>query len=169
MRRFHITADLVQRLYLRNAYSKKGGYKKDELNEKYKDKLKFIRESQVIVAKDLETALLKFEDMTIDKFGPKTEITTDSYLVGGDDSEETIQVDVDCINFFEDVDESEITSSEPTTMFLRLASPINYTFTNEETNILNDDGFCVEDNLIGVDESVRSSSPEVGFLRRMMQ
>ena len=147
MRRFHITADLEQRLHLRNAYSKKGGYKKDELNEKYKDKLKLIGESQVIVAKDLETALLKFEDMTIDKFGPKTEIKTDSYLVGGDYRQETIQVDVDTIVFFEDVDDSEITSSEPTTMFLRLASPINYSFTNEETNILNDDGLYVEDSV----------------------
>ena len=43
-----------------------------------------------------------------------------------------------------------MSASAPSTMFLKLASPMNYTFTTEERNFLKHEGACVEDNLLGI-------------------
>ena len=56
IRRFHITANLEQVLHFNNVYSKKGGYKNNELSDAHKTKVKMIRESQVIEAKNVEIA-----------------------------------------------------------------------------------------------------------------
>ena len=56
IRKFHITANLEQVLHFNNVYSKKGGYKKNELSDAHKTKVKMIRESQVIEAKNVEIA-----------------------------------------------------------------------------------------------------------------
>ena len=39
-----------------------------------------------------------------------------------------------------------MSASTPSTMFLKLASPMNYTF----TTFLKNEGTCVEDNLLGI-------------------
>ena len=51
IRRFHIEANIEQTLHFDNVYSKKGGYKKDELSDTHKSKVQMIREAQVIEAK----------------------------------------------------------------------------------------------------------------------
>ena len=56
IRRFHITANIEQVLHFNNVYSKKGGYKNNELSDAHKTKVKMIRESQVIEAKNVEIA-----------------------------------------------------------------------------------------------------------------
>ena len=43
-----------------------------------------------------------------------------------------------------------MTASTPSTMFLKLASAMNYTFTTEERKFLKNEGTCVEDNLLGI-------------------
>ena len=43
-----------------------------------------------------------------------------------------------------------MSASAPSTMFLKLASPMNYTFTTEERKFLKHEGTCVEDNLLGI-------------------
>ena len=47
-----------------------------------------------------------------------------------------------------------MTASLPSTMFLKLASPVNYTFTTEERKILKNEGTCVEDNLFVIYNSL---------------
>ena len=51
IRRFHIVANIEQTLHFDNVYSKKGGYKKDELSDTHKSKVQMIREAQVIEKK----------------------------------------------------------------------------------------------------------------------
>ena len=53
-------------------------------------------------------------------------------------------------DFIDVVDETGITASTPSTMVLKLASPMNYTFTTEERKFLKNEGTCVEDNLLGI-------------------
>ena len=68
----------------------------------------------------------------------------------GEDSAVNVTIKVancKCIDF---VDETRVTASAPSTMFLKLASPMNYTFTTEERKFLNNEGTCVEDNLLGI-------------------
>ena len=54
------------------------------------------------------------------------------------------------VNSFDVVGEFGMSASSPSTMFLKLASPMNYTFTSEERKILKNEGTCVEDNLLGI-------------------
>ena len=103
IRRYHITANLEQVLHFNNVYSKKGGYKKNELSDKHKTKVQMIRESQVIEAK-----------------------TEEIY----------VNTNVDNCEFIDIVNETGMTASLPSTMFLKHASPVNYTFTTEERKFL---------------------------------
>ena len=61
-----------------------------------------------------------------------------------------ISTNVDNCEFIDVVDETGMTASAPSTMFLKLASPINYTFTTEERKFLKNQDTCVEDNLLGI-------------------
>jgi hypothetical protein len=62
IRRFHITANLYQTLNFDDVYSKKGGYKKNELSDRHKSKVQLIREAQAIEAKNEEIAKQIFLD-----------------------------------------------------------------------------------------------------------
>ena len=68
IRRFHIVANIEQTLHFNNVYSKKGGYKKDELSDTHKSKVQMIREAQVIEAKNVDIAKQKFLDKVNKKF-----------------------------------------------------------------------------------------------------
>ena len=68
----------------------------------------------------------------------------------GNDSATNVSRKVENCEFIDVVDETGMTPSLPSTMFLKLASPMNYTFTTEERKFLKNEGTCVEDNLIGI-------------------
>jgi hypothetical protein len=125
IRRFHITANIEQVLHFNNFYSKKGGYKKNELSDAHKTKVKMIRESQVIEAKNVEIAKHIFLDEVNEKFN-------DGGEEGGDDSLTNVSTNVKNCEFIFIVDETGMTASLPSTMFLKLASPVKFTFTTEE-------------------------------------
>ena len=55
---------------------------------------------------------------------------------GADDSITNVSTNVDNCEFIDVVDETGMTASLPSTMFLKLASPVNYTFTTEERKFL---------------------------------
>jgi hypothetical protein len=139
-RTFHITGMIEQSIHYKNKYSKEGGYKKDEL----------IRDSQVIKAKNLETAKQKFRDEAVRKF------TTDNLNFSGgskskkSDSPDYIETSVSNIDFIDELEETGLKPGKPSTMFMKSASPMVYTWTTEERKYLNFDGHCVEDNLVGI-------------------
>lgn len=139
-RTFHITAMIQQSVHYKNMYSKEGGYKKDEL----------IRDSQIIKAKSLEIAKQKFRDEAVKKFSSGSISEFNKRGKGGNTSPDMIDETVDNIDFIDTVEQSGLRPQKPTTMFLKSASPMNYTFTGEERKFLNFNGHCVEDNLIGV-------------------
>jgi DNA replication protein DnaC len=58
--------------------------------------------------------------------------------------------EIDSIDFLDTFEESSAMDAKPSTMFLRAASPIEYNFTTHEKEFLKNDGFCVEDNLLGI-------------------
>ena len=130
-RTYHITGMIQQAVHYKNKYSKEEGYKKDQL----------IRDSQVIQAKNLSLARQKFTDTAVQKFSRNT---------NGKDSPEDIEESVENIEFIDEVEETALQPSKPSTMFMKAASPMNYTWTTEERKYLKFDGHCVEDNLIGV-------------------
>ena len=88
-----------------------------------------IRESQVIEAKNVEIAKQIFLDEVDEKFN-------DGGEEGGDDSLTNVSTNVDNCEFIVVVDQTGMTASAPSTMFLKLASPMNYTFTTEERKFL---------------------------------
>ena len=129
IRRFHITANIEQVLHFNNVYSKKGGYKKDELSDQHKSKVKMIREAQVIEAKNEEIAKQIFLDEVNEKFN-------DDEGIQGIDSPIKVSTNVENCEFIDIVDQTGMTASAPSTMFLKLASPVNYTFTTEKGKFL---------------------------------
>ena len=69
---FHITGLVEQTVYYKNKYAKNEGYKKEQL----------IRDSQIIEAKDIETAKEKFRDNATMKF---SSLKIDDFSGGGCD------------------------------------------------------------------------------------
>ena len=121
IRRYHITANLEQVLHFDNVYSKKGGYKKNELSDEHKTKVQMIRDSQVIEAKNVDIAKQIFLDEVNEKFNDGGDSANDSSM--------WVSTNVENCEFIDVVDETGMSASTPSTMFLKLASPMNYTFT----------------------------------------
>jgi hypothetical protein len=117
--------------------------KKNELSDEHKTKVKMIREAQVIEAKNVEIAKQIFLDKVNEKFN-------DDEGIQGNDSLIRVSKNVENFEFIDIVDETGMTASLPSTIFLKLASPMNYTFTTEERKFLNNEGTCVEYNLLGI-------------------
>jgi hypothetical protein len=128
--------------FLYNVYSKKGGYKKNELSDAHKSKVQMVRDSQVIEAKNVDIAKQIFLDEVNEKFNDGGDSANDSSM--------WVSTNVDNCEFIDIVDETGMSASTPSTMFLKLASPMNYTFTTEERKFLKHEGTCVEDNLLGI-------------------
>jgi hypothetical protein len=59
-------------------------------------------------------------------------------------------VNLDDVQFIDEPVGSQITSSDPSTMPLRQAGYIEYSFTEQETKYLTTENTCVNDNLVGV-------------------
>ena len=60
-------------------------------------------------------------------------------------------VNLDSVQFIDDpIAGSQITPTDPTTMPLRQAGHLEYSFTTEETKFLTTENTCVIDNLVGV-------------------
>jgi hypothetical protein len=106
-----------------------------------------IREAQVIEAKNEEIAKQMVLDEVNEKFD---DIGDQDKGNSGDDSLTNVSTNVENCEFIDIVDETRMTPSLPSTMFLKLASSINYTFTTEESKFLKNEGTCVEDNLLGI-------------------
>jgi len=51
IRKFHIVANIEQVLHFNNVYSKKGGYKKDELSDTHKSKSKCLEKHKLLKQK----------------------------------------------------------------------------------------------------------------------
>ena len=128
---YFITSMIQQSVHYRNKYSKAGGYKKEQL----------IRDSQVIQAKNLETAKQKYRDDVVKKYSNNS----NSF-----ESAEDIDTSVSSIEFINITEQTGLRPQKPSTMFLKSASPMVYNFTTEERKYLKFDGHCVEDNLIGI-------------------
>ena len=119
-RRYHITANLEQVLHFDNVYSKKGGYKKNELSDEHKTKVQMIRDSQVIEAKNVDIAKQILLDEVNEKFNDEEFFL--SLSKSGKDSSTYIRTKVDNCEFIDVVDETGMTASTPSTIFLKLAS-----------------------------------------------
>jgi hypothetical protein len=102
-----------------------------------------IREAQFIEATNVEIAKKIFLDEVNEKFN-------DDDGIQGNDSPIRVSTNVENYEFIDIVDETGMTASLPSTIFFKLASPMNYTFTTEERKFLNNEGTCVEDNLLGI-------------------
>ena len=85
-----------------------------------------IRDSQVIEAKNVDIAKQIFLDEVNEKFNDEDKGN------GANDSSMWISTNVDNCEFIDVVDETGMTTSTPSTMVLKLASPMNYTFTTED-------------------------------------
>ena len=107
-----------------------------------------IRESQVIEAKNEDIAKQIFLDKVNEKFNDDEFCS--SLKRQGEDSVTFVTTKVENCEFIDVVDETGMSASAPSTMFLKLASPMNYTFTTEERRFLKNEGTCVEDNLLGI-------------------
>ena len=94
--------------------------------------------------KNVEIAKQIFLDEVNEKFNDEDKSN------GANDSSMWVTTNVDNCEFIDVVDETGMTASTPSTMFLKLASPVNYTFTTEERKYLKNEGTCVEDNLLGI-------------------
>ena len=92
-----------------------------------------IRESQVIEAKNEDIAKQIFLDKVNEKFNDDELFAS---LKQGEDSATFVTTKVENCEFIDVVDETGMTASTPSTMFLKLASPMNYTFTTEERKYL---------------------------------
>ena len=103
-----------------------------------------IRDSQVIEAKNVDIAKQIFLDEVNEKFNDEDKSN------GANDSSMWVTTKVENCEFIDVVDETGMSASTPSTMFLKLASPMNYTFTTEERKFLKNEGTCVEDNLLGI-------------------
>ena len=136
-KKFHITADIHQTLSYTNGYEKK--YKQDELPEKHR--MQMVRESQVIESHDLATAQQKFKDIVTNKY-IHTESKLDSYGI--------VHADVDSIEFLDVIDESDMKDEKPEKMFLKKAHQMDFNYIKEYKAFLNDDDYCVENNLVGI-------------------
>ena len=80
-----------------------------------------IRDSQVIEAKNVDIAKQIFLDEVNEKFNNNN---VDSF----DDSAAYVRLLDENCEFIDVVDETAMPASSPSTMFLKLASPMNYTF-----------------------------------------
>ena len=112
-----------------------------------------IREAQVIEAKNVEIAKQKFLDKVNEKFNDEfnDDMLHENFKVlNSKDSATNISRRVENCLFIDVVDENRMTAAAASTMFLKLASPMNYTFTTEERKFLKNEGTCVEDNLLGI-------------------
>ena len=97
-----------------------------------------LTDSRVIEATSLEEAQKLFYDTL------KVEQEYEEYSASA-------WVNLDNVQFINDpVVGSQITSSDPSTMPLRQAGHIEYSFTTQETEYLTTDNTCVIDNLVGV-------------------
>jgi hypothetical protein len=88
-----------------------------------------VKEAQVIEAKNVEIAKQISLDKVNEKFNDDKLFAS---LKGkGEDSAINVSTNVENCEFIDVVDETGVTASTPSKMFLKLASPMNYTFTTE--------------------------------------
>jgi hypothetical protein len=114
------------------------------------DKVNLIKETEVIKAKNMQEAQKKVAEKINEKFGDTPIKQENKKNKSGSNSDDYYDIYLDSIDFIDSFEESESSNEEPSTMFLKAASPIEYNFTTQEQNFLKNDGFCVEDNLIGI-------------------
>ena len=149
LKTYHIAANVEQRLVFKNMY-KPEGYKRSELNQPHlQDKVNLIKETEIIKAKNMEEAQKKVAQNIFQKFGDMKEFNKNDKK-SGSNSDDYYDTHVDKIDFIDSYEESESSNQEPSTMFLKSASPIEYNFTTHEKKFLQNNGHCVEDNLIGI-------------------
>ena len=149
LKTYHISANVEQRLVFKNRY-KPEGYKKLELNQPHlQDKVNLIKETEIIKAKNMQEAQKKVSEKINEKFGGSIK-QEDKKNKSGSNSDDYYDIYLDSIDFIDSFEESESSNEEPSTMFLKSSSPIEYNFTTHEKKFLKNDGYCVEDNLIGI-------------------
>ena len=93
----------------------------------------------VIEAKNVDNAKQIFLDKANEKFNDDELFAS----LKGEDSVTNVTTKVENCEFIDIVDETRMSASTPSTMFLKLASAINYTFTTEERKFLKNKGTCV--------------------------
>ena len=149
LKTYHISANIGQKITFKNRYDVKSkSYKQSDLKQaRLKDKVQMIRETEIIKARNYDDAKEQFLDKVELKFGSK---------VGGErksdakDSADYYDIEVDEVEFLDEVEMSGFSDEKPSTMFLTSGSPIEYNFTTQEKEFLKNTGFCVEDNLLGI-------------------
>ena len=146
---YFMTGNVEQIMRFKNKYSKPEGYTKNKLNQVHlQDKVQLIRESEVIKATNIDKARQKFKENIENKFGGGG---SESIIKGASNfSPDYYETMVDNIEFLDEVEEGKLSTQDPSTMFLKAASPMDYKFLTCEKKFLNDTGFCVEDNLLGI-------------------
>ena len=97
----------------------------------------------------MQEAQKKVSEKINEKFGGSIK-QEDKKNKSGSNSDDYYDIYLDSIDFIDSFEESESSNEEPSTMFLKAASPIEYNFTTHEKKFLKNDGYCVEDNLIGI-------------------
>ena len=145
IRTYHVPGMFEQHLVFNNAYSKPGGYKRQKLEQPHlQDKVSLIKETEIIKATSLEESKRKFTENIYKKYN------SGGSSGSGNSSEEFYRTEIDNIEFTDFFEESSASDAKPSTMFLKAASPIEYNFATHEKQFLLNDGFCVEDNLLGI-------------------
>ena len=119
-RTYHITGLIEKTIHYNNKYSKKEGYKAKEL----------VRDSQIVRAPNKRAAQQIFRDVAVQKntFGSRSENKHKDNF----DSEGIFSGEITGIEFIDEVEETNLESAKPETMFLKSASPINYIWTKQE-------------------------------------
>ena len=155
-----MSANVDQKMKFKNKYSKPEGYTKNKLEHQHlQDKVILIRESEVIKAKNIDEARSKFKNNIDRKFRSSSSGVSEfnnlsefNKLAKSSDnkSEDYYETEISSIEFLDEVEEGKLSSQQPSTMFLKAASPIEYNFTTHEKKFINNNGFCVEDNLLGI-------------------
>ena len=144
IRAYHVSANVEQKLIFKNAYSKEGGYKQNELNQEHtRNKIQIIRETEIIKARNIDEAKDKFKENIVAKFDSRiksdkfSESATEIAKRGcNNKSAECFESQVDDISFDDVFEESSTQPTTPSTMFLKQSSAINYNMTTSEKKFL---------------------------------
>ena len=138
LEKFHLTAVLKRTITYTNKKSGKINKYNEEDHSRVLKGHDTLTDSRVIEATSIEEAQKAFYSAL------KVEQEYEEYS-------SSAWVNLDDVQFIDDsVRESQIVSSDPTTMPLRQAGYIEYNFTEQETTYLTNENTCVIDNLVGV-------------------
>jgi len=148
---FHISAKIEQKITFKNKYNKT--YKHSDIKDHHhlKSKTQMIKETEIIKAKNYDDAKQKFLNNVENKFssgggGGGSSKSGDGVL----DSTDYYECQIDNVDFLDEVELDSMSDAKPSTMFLKEGSAIDYNFTTQEKMFLKNDGYCVEDNLLGI-------------------